>query len=234
MTGIRWRLLAVLLPIFVPSTLLPAQDIAVDRSAVIGPVADRGLDLKPVPNRSPLRYPAPLTAIWIPTVTLPRPDPIPPGTISSQPDIFLEQLVRTAGIIFAGSVTSVGTRTSSPGLGHASTVITFQVEHAIRGASVGQNLTIHEWAGLWSRGERYRVGEHVLLFLYAPSKLGLTSPVAGPMGRFAVDSRGLIVMSPHHIAIVNSDPMLAGKTAVPYADFAVAVRRVQPKGISEP
>src|SRR5215469_13463488 len=35
-------------------------------------------------------------------------------------------------------------------------------------------------------GERYRTGERVFLFLYPASKLGLTSPVAGATGRWAV------------------------------------------------
>jgi hypothetical protein len=68
--------------------------------------------------------------------------------------------------------------------------ITFRVEQAIRGTRSGQVLTIREWAGLWNSGERYRPGERVLLFLYSPSKLGLTSPVGGASGRFAVDDAG--------------------------------------------
>jgi len=93
----------------------------------------------------------------------------------------------------------------------------------MRGAAPGQSLTIHEWAGLWSSGERYRVGERVLLFLYSPGKLGLTSPVAGAMGRFAIDSRGRIVISAQHLAALGS--VLGGKAVVPYGDFVEAVRR---------
>ena len=95
----------------------------------------------------------------------------------------------------------------------------------MRGTSAGRDLTIHEWAGLWTRGERYRVGERVLLFLYSPSKLGLTSPVAGPIGRFAVNSGGEIVMTPQHVNILATDPILRGRTVAPYSDFAGAVRR---------
>ncbi len=136
-----------------------------------------------------------------------------------------QQLVRAAGIIFSGSVTSVGRAAASPGLGPAATTVTFQVEHAMRGAAPGQSLTIHEWAGLWTTGERYSVGERVLLFVYSPGKLGLTSPVAGTMGRFVVDSRGRIVMNPQHFANLMGEPILGGKTLVPYADFALAVGR---------
>jgi hypothetical protein len=99
----------------------------------------------------------------------------------------------------------------------------------MRGASAGQSLTIQEWAGLWTGGERYRVGERVLLFLYSPSKLGLTSPVAGGIGKFSVDAQGRIVMNAMQAATVAVDPVLAvrtgGKSVVLYADFAQAVQR---------
>ena len=98
----------------------------------------------------------------------------------------------------------------------AFTTVTFQVEHAIRGTAAGQNLIIHEWAGLWARGERYRVGERVLLFLYPPSRLGLTSPVAGAVGKFAIDPQGRIVMKAASAETV---------VTVSYADFARAVKR---------
>jgi hypothetical protein len=48
---------------------------------------------------------------------------------------------------------------------------------------------------LWTRGERYRVGQRLMLFLYAPSALGLTSPVGGRAGEFALDRDGRIVLS---------------------------------------
>jgi hypothetical protein len=133
-------------------------------------------------------------------------------------------MVRVAGIIFSGRVTSVGRTRSSHGQAPASTTITFQVEHGLRGASAGHSLTIHEWAGLWASGERYRVGERVLLFLYAPSRLGLTSPVAGTMGRFAMDSEGRIVLTPQHALTFAADSILGGRTVVSYGDFVQAVR----------
>jgi len=121
--------------------------------------------------------------------------------------------------------TAIGRPTASSGQYPASTTVTFQVERALRGTSPGKTLTIHEWAGLWTSGERYYVGERVLLFLYSPGKLGLSSPVAGAMGRFAMDSQGRIVMSPQHIVTLTADPILGGKTVVSYTDFAQAVRR---------
>jgi hypothetical protein len=68
------------------------------------------------------------------------------------------------------------------------------VDKAIRNVHRGQNLEINEWAGLWQSGERYRPGERVLLFLYPPSRLGLTSPVGNRAGRFAVNRAGLITV----------------------------------------
>jgi hypothetical protein len=49
--------------------------------------------------------------------------------------------------------------------------------------------------------------------------------VAGVLGKFAVDSRGRIVMNAGHVAALADDPILGGKTLVPYADFIQAVRR---------
>jgi hypothetical protein len=204
MAGSCWRLLAVFSLIFVAPSLLRGQDVPAE------PIL--------APHLPPLRYALPTVPVWIPPPNLPRQYPVDPGTS------ILQQLVRTAGIIFSGRVTSVGGAASSVEPDHASTAITFQVEHALRGTAPNQTLTIHEWTGLWNRGERYRVGERLLIFLYSPGKLGLTSSVAGALGRFALNAQGEIVMNPQQIGILATDPILGGKTVVPYADFAWAVR----------
>jgi len=103
--------------------------------------------------------------------------------------------------------------------------ITFHVDNAIRGATPGEDLTISQWIGLWSGSQRYRVGERVLLFLYPPSKLGLTSCVAGEMGRFTIDAGGLVLLSPPHVSAFRADPVLGGKSRARFSDFALAVRR---------
>jgi hypothetical protein len=212
-----WRLLAAFLLIFAAPTLLSGQDDPADRSPSHVTV--------PAPNLSPLNYSVPIapSGIFQPP-HLPPHYPEAPGAGVLQQLVF-QRLTRSAGIIFSGRVTFIGHSSSPSRPDPASTTVTFQVEHAIRGTSRGQSLIIHEWAGLWSSGEHYRVGERVLLFLYSPSKLGLTSPVAGAMGRFAVDARGQIVMSPLHMANLAADSILAGKTVIPYADFELAVRR---------
>jgi hypothetical protein len=103
--------------------------------------------------------------------------------------------------------------------------ITFHIENAIRGAAPGQDLTVLQWTGLWSAGQRYRVGERVLLFLYPPSKLGLTSCVAGPMGRFTIDPRGRVLLTAQHLSSFKADPILGGKALASFSDFARAVER---------
>lgn len=184
-----------------------------------------------------LHHPAPTVPstsapVRIPPAALPRRYPVAPANPGLPQDVF-QQLVHSAGVIFSGRVSSVGNEPSVSRNGGACT-ITFQVEHAMRGTLPNQSVTIHEWAGLWNRGEQYRVGERVLLFLYGPSKLGLTSPVAGLMGRFALDSQDRIVMSAAHIAMFAGNPILRGRPVVSYVDFALAVRNAQPEGIIEP
>ena len=119
-----------------------------------------------------------------PAPSLPITPPARHGTIG------FPLIARAAGTIFSGTVTSIARRPATRGQAVETVAITFHIENAIRGATPGENLTISQWIGLWSGGQRYRVGERVLLFLYPPSKLGLTSCVAGEMGRFTHRSVG--------------------------------------------
>ena len=106
----------------------------------------------------------------------------------------LASLSRSAGYIFAGTVQAVE-RVAPRRSGSVAVMrITFRVDNAIRGVHTGQKLVIREWAGLWTSGERYRPGQRVMLFLYPPSKLGLTSPVGGDRGHFKIDDGGRIVV----------------------------------------
>ena len=101
-----------------------------------------------------------------------------------------QKMTRDSGMVFSGVVTQVRRSAVSTG----TTQITFRVENAIRGVRRGQIVTIREWGGLWNNGERYVTGERVLLFLYPKSKLGLTSPVGGKLGRYAVDASGRVLI----------------------------------------
>src|SRR5208282_3991820 len=148
-----------------------------------------------------------------------RPPGTPPWTIG------FPVIARAAGTVFSGTVTAIARRSAGQSQAVETVAITFHIENAIRGATPGQNLTILQWIGLWSSGQRYRVGERVLLFLYPPSKLGLTSCVAGAMGRFTIDPRGRVLLSAQHLSAFRADPVLSGKSRVSFSDFAWAVRQ---------
>jgi hypothetical protein len=211
---VAFSIVALTMPFAAPA-FLRAQGAVEDRVAGPGLMTPRPV-LPVEPPTLPSRFP-----VLLPP-NLPRryPVPLPPGT-------GLKEIVQASGIIFSGRVTSVGRSGPVSGQAPAATTITFQVEQAMRGTTTGQSLTIHEWAGLWNSGERYRIGEHVLLFLYPPSKFGLTSPVSGPIGRFAMDVEGKILIGDHHAVVFTSDHILSGKSAIPYLDFAHAVGRVR-------
>lgn len=137
------------------------------------------------------------------------------------------QLTSAAGTIFMGTVTAIARHPASAGQSVETVAITFHVERAILGATPGEDLTVTQWIGLWSAGQRYRVGERLLLCLYPPSKLGLTSSVAGPLGRFNVDPMGRVLLSAQHLSAFRADPVLGGKSRVRFSDFALAVRRTR-------
>lgn len=151
----------------------------------------------------------------------------PPGKRPSPPPwtIGFPVIARAAGTIFSGTVTAIARRPASPSQAVETVAITFHIENAIRGATRGEDFTISQWIGLWSSGQRYRVGERVLLFLYPPSKLGLTSCVAGAMGRFSIDPRGRVLLSAQHLSAFREDPVLGGKSRVSFGELAWAVQR---------
>jgi len=89
----------------------------------------------------------------------------------------LQSITNRAGLIFSGTVVLVErVRASRPNQIEA-VEISFRVEQPVRGVSSGQILRIREWGGLWIGRPRYQVGQRLMMFLYPPSKLGLTSPV---------------------------------------------------------
>jgi len=144
--------------------------------------------------------------------------PVPPVWIG------LPQIARAAGTIFSGRVTAIA-RVPASSRQVEAVAISFHVERAIRGVTSRQSLTIFQWVGLWNGEQRYRVGERVVLFLYPPSKLGLTSSVGGPLGRFSIDSLNQIALSEQHVAAFAADPALGGKSRISLPDFIRAARR---------
>ena len=128
-------------------------------------------------------------------------------------------------MIFSATVTGIAYRPTAGGQAIETVAITFHVENAIRGATPGQEVTIRQWIGLWSSGQRYRTGERALFFLYSPSKLGLTSCVGWPMGRFNLDPQGRVLLSAQQLSAFQLDPVLGGMSRVSFHDFALAVRQ---------
>ena len=139
-----------------------------------------------------------------------------------------QKLNRNSGYIFSGTVTSISMVESRSNNGVGAMKIMFHVEHAFRGVHAGQTLEIREWAGLWESGERYRVGERVMLFLFAPGKLGLTSPVGHELGRFQLDPYGHVLLNRAHVAAISADPALAGRwqgrTQISWKEFSRGIR----------
>jgi hypothetical protein len=130
-------------------------------------------------------------------------------------------------MIFSGTVTKIERRPATAAQSVETVAVTFRIENAARGVTPGQDLTITQWIGLWSSGQRYRLGERVVLFLYPASKLGLTSCVGGALGRFAVDRSGWVQLRAQHVAAFGRDPVLGGKSQVRFGDFALAVRHAR-------
>jgi hypothetical protein len=128
-----------------------------------------------------------------------------------------KQVSRRAGMIFAGTVLapamqnapverslatakfariSFATSSVATSAGVSSIQLSFRVDEAIAGVEAKQVITIHEWAGARSMHRPMRVGEHVLIFLYPPSRLGLTSPIGGSSGMIALDPSGNVSIAP--------------------------------------
>jgi hypothetical protein len=101
-----------------------------------------------------------------------------------------KQLSRQAGMIFAGTVLTSTPPATTIDRAIPAVQLSFRVDRAIAGVERGQVLTIHEWAGAWSMHRPMRTGQHILIFLYPPSRLGLTSPVGGSLGQVALDANG--------------------------------------------
>ena len=118
-----------------------------------------------------------------------------------------EQLSRRAGMIFAGTVLSASQparcRNTPDGRdaacpvslapipdASAATELRFRVDFPIAGVEPSKTLTIHEWTGALDRQRPLHPGDRVLLFLYPPSRLGLTSPIGGHQGQIWLDSTG--------------------------------------------
>ena len=137
-----------------------------------------------------------------------------------------KQLSRRAGMIFAGTVltpipptdaTETATRASLVVPGPTPAIeLSFRVDEPIAGVKRGQLVTIHEWTGACSMHSPMSQGQRILLFLYPPSRLGLTSPVGGSIGQVRLDSSGKNVSR----ASLKSTARTAEQHLPPQNDFA--------------
>jgi len=150
-----------------------------------------------------------------------------------------KQLSRRAGIIFAGTVLTAAkpnvTPTATTDQSAPETVpatvpameLSFRVDQAIAGVEPGQVLTIHEWAGAWPMHRPMTKGQHILIFLYPPSRLGLTSPVGGPLGQVALDPSGKSVSEHVRKAAAVASPRSESSTPRPVPVEAPSVTVLQ-------
>jgi hypothetical protein len=205
------------------ATDLPGQNrVSADRSAVSQSSAPY------LPTYS-IQYPGPDSVGSAPRFPI---IPITPrgSPPSAAPQTFgFPQLARAAGLIFSGTVSGIVRHPATAAQSVETVAISFHVENAIRGTAPGTDVTISQWIGTWSNEQRYRIGERLLLFLYPPSKLGLTSCVGGPLGRFSVDPMRRVMLSSQHRLAFREDPILGGKSRAPLSDFVLAVGQVEGK-----
>jgi hypothetical protein len=99
----------------------------------------------------------------------------------------LEELTGRADRIFSGRCVSTEV-VAHPERGFAVTRVTFAVERAVKG-QLGETVTIDLFGGPatgLAEVPRFAPGERAVLFLYADSGLGLTSPVALGHGKFSL------------------------------------------------
>lgn len=135
---------------------------------------------------------APALILILASLAVPEMPPPFPKTVIPK----LHLLASKAGYVFSGTVKSID-RVVPRGASSTPVMrITFHVDRGFVGVRSGQDLVINEYIGLWQAGESYLPGERVTLFLYPPSKLGLTSPVGGLSGRFNIDPGGRIIFDP--------------------------------------
>jgi hypothetical protein len=142
----------------------------------------------------------------------------------------LNQITNRAATIFVGQVRKIEPIRVAASDEIGGVQISFHVEQGIRGARNGETFSFCEWAGLWTAGPRYRIGQRLMLFLYAPSGLGLTSPVDDRAGKFAVDRDGRIILSPGQSQAIRTSPKpirLDLKRPIPLREFTRVVRRMR-------
>jgi hypothetical protein len=141
-----------------------------------------------------------------------------------------KQFSGRAGMIFAGTVLSGSSATSGTDRAEAppfSIELHFRVDRAIAGVERGQVLTIREWAGAASMHRPMIGGQQVLLFLYPPSRLGLTSPVGGSLGVIVLDAGGDYVTREELVRRDGMVPRVGLLNATSHATQRVSIEQLE-------
>lgn len=142
-----------------------------------------------------------------------------------------KQIARSAGTIFAGTVLAVE---NAPPTGRNTPVVQvrFRVERAIAGSREGQTFTLREWSGAWGAHPPMRRGQRLLIFLYPPSRLGLSSPVGAELGQIPLDFGSEAVTAraevPHRVRTESArQPATATTTGISIRRLERAIRSVR-------
>jgi hypothetical protein len=107
---------------------------------------------------------------------------VPPASVNDA----LTAMATRAGVIFAGHVTSIDRAGAS---GYVD--IRFRIDEAVKGCPSSGWYVLREWSGLWAGGaDRYRVGQRLLMLLYARGATGMSSPVNGLDGAIPIIAGG--------------------------------------------
>lgn len=150
-------------------------------------------------------YQQPGMGLWLRRLLLTLallPSVLQPATASQVRALNIEQMTHRADRIFSGRVVAVQVRFDRTLRQHV-TDVTLEVERAVKGDLTGRvTITLFGWQKL-ERGESragramkglplFSENEEVVLFLYAESRLGFTSPVGLGQGKFSVfkDKKG--------------------------------------------
>jgi hypothetical protein len=143
-----------------------------------------------------LRFVRVLSALLLPLLV----SPLTAGQALPSADLSLANLNDSAGMVFSGTVIQIEHAIATDAK-PAFVRVKFRVDQAVHGCNAGDEITIAEWAELWIRGDRYRKGQRVLIFLYPPSQTGFSSPVAGDVGTLTIGPDGLLRITPQQAKI---------------------------------
>jgi hypothetical protein len=143
------------------------------------------------------------------------------------------QMARVSGMIFSGTVIEIDSQSVGKGAPLPLMLTTLRVDRAMVGVRAGEVLTVREWTGASSMRRTMTRGERLLIFLYPPSRLGLTSPVGGRFGQVALDARGEIVPANLRSNMLSgAEPTSAAEAVVNSAALAARLRSCPPENPS--